>query len=439
MTRRTNGFQRPFNPMQIGTWILLPTLLLQFLFFASPILPLAASIPCTVAVFTCGFLAAFFAYCCCAIDPIDERLRRHLANQENGGTNGASASRNQSLSNEVYAEPEAGPTKFCWVCGIDVNEVSMHCKFCDKCVENFDHHCHWLNTCVGRSNYDYFFRTIGSTLALVLAHGGVLAGLVISFFVQYASKKSGSEIDHDSTLQKSNDWFGAEAGIAITAVNTLFLVIDGSCISLLGQLFLFHIRLRREKITTYAYIVRDGQRKREASREKMQMGRKRIVALNDAKREGKPIRRCLLLAAGCPFVGEYICKPCDPLRCDDKKSDRPSQTERRDVEQSDEIVDVHEKDDEEDEPQQDKQIDVVEVGDCPPSSRGVGDRQYVALSQSNNGNSSYTQQHGSPAEFAPDASVLQTAMEQRQDHRCVEEPGEKGIEFIPISLTNSNV
>ncbi|KAL7520875.1 hypothetical protein ACHAWX_005570 [Stephanocyclus meneghinianus] len=433
MTRRTNGFQRPFNPMQVGTWILLPTLLLQFLFFASPILPLAASIPCTIAVFSCGFFAAFFAYYCCAIDPIDERLRRHLANRENGGTNGTSVSRNQSLSNEVYAEPEAGPTKFCWVCGIDVNEASMHCKFCDKCVASFDHHCHWLNTCIGRSNYDYFFRTVGSTLALVLAHGGVLAGLVVSFFVQYTSKKAGSEIDRASTLQRSNDWFGAEAGVAIAAVNTVFLVIDGSCISLLGQLFLFHLRLRREKITTYAYIVRDGQRKREASREKMQMGRKRIIALNDAKREGKLTRRCFLMAAGCPFVGEYICKPCDPLRYDDKEGVTQSQTDRRDQDKYDEVVDANHRDDEEGTLQQDIHINDVEVGECPPSAHGLGNKQRVENSQSDNGNT-FTPKHDSSVEFVPNTNGLLSAMEHRvEHHRDAEESEEKGIEFIPIS------
>ena len=353
MVRRTNGFQKPFNPMQIGTWILLVVLLLQFGFFATPILPLAASIPCTITVFLCGVSTAYFAYQCCIVDPIDSRLRCHLANQ---GDRSYATKSNQSSTRGVHAEQDGGPTKFCWVCGIDVNEISMHCKFCDKCVMGFDHHCHWLNTCVGKENYEYFFRTVGSTLALVLVHGSVLAGLVISFFVQYSAsqKQTGDEYYDNSTLQRSNDWFGLEAGLVVAIVNVIFLAVDLSCISLLCQLFFFHIRLRREKITTYAYIVRDGQRKHEASREKMQMGRRRIAAIGDAKREGQQVRACLLKAAGCPFVGEFICKPCDPLRLDELSSKKQSNNKK----------DNHK----EARFQQDEQTGTVELGDCPPSN-----------------------------------------------------------------------
>ena len=309
---RRNGFEKPLNPMQVGTWALLPLLLLQFLFFASPILPVAASVPCTIVIFACGFSAAYYAYWVCITDPIDWRLQRHLKEQE-----GASCDHDDNnKANGANCVEDDNDTKFCWVCSIDVHQLSMHCKFCNKCVGTFDHHCHWLNTCVGKANYDFFVRAVGSTLSLVVAHGSILAGLVISFFVQYSDAQNTDDgIASDKPmLDRSNQWFNANAGIFVAIVNLAFVVVDVVCVVLLAQLFLFHMKLRKEGLTTYAYIVRDGQRKRDAAQQKMEFERRRITAIQQAEREGKIIRKWMLTAAGCPFVGENLCRPCDPLR-----------------------------------------------------------------------------------------------------------------------------
>jgi len=249
---------------------------------------------------------------------MDDRLKRHLAQQENGGPEGGNNLENSSNINEN------DPVKFCWVCSIDVHESSMHCKFCNKCVVSFDHHCHWLNTCVGKANYDYFFYTVGSTLSMVIVRGLVLLGLVISFFIQYA-KEMNNGGSAGLTLERSNNWFGLDAGLAVGLVNSVFLVIDLACVILLAQLFLFHIRLRHEGITTYTYIVRDGQRKRDMGRDKMELSRRRVSALQKAEREGDLITKWRLQAAGCPHVGEVICHPCDPLRLEKKEGDQQMQ------------------------------------------------------------------------------------------------------------------
>ena len=48
------------------------------------------------------------------------------------------------------------------------NESSKHCKLCMKCVSGFDHHCRWLNACVGGRNYKAFFIFLTSTYFLLL-------------------------------------------------------------------------------------------------------------------------------------------------------------------------------------------------------------------------------------------------------------------------------
>ncbi|EUB64262.1 putative palmitoyltransferase ZDHHC1 [Echinococcus granulosus] len=43
---------------------------------------------------------------------------------------------------------------FCNICEIKVtDQKTKHCRICNKCVLKFDHHCRWLNTCIGSRNY----------------------------------------------------------------------------------------------------------------------------------------------------------------------------------------------------------------------------------------------------------------------------------------------
>jgi palmitoyltransferase ZDHHC1/11 len=116
--RRVNGLSRPYTAAQISTWVFLPMLVLQFLFFAAPLLPMAASISCSI-IF-CGLAAcsSYFGYLSMKVDPRDPRL----------------------VSNNPIDSFD-GPTKQCWICDAQVGEKSMHCKFCNKCVDHFDHHC----------------------------------------------------------------------------------------------------------------------------------------------------------------------------------------------------------------------------------------------------------------------------------------------------------
>lgn len=62
--------------------------------------------------------------------------------------------------------PETKTDYYCHICqGYLRDEKSKHCGSCNRCSSGFDHHCKWLNNCVGEANYSKFI--IFTVLALL--------------------------------------------------------------------------------------------------------------------------------------------------------------------------------------------------------------------------------------------------------------------------------
>ena len=46
---------------------------------------------------------------------------------------------------------------YCPKCLIKMDFRTKHCVICEKCVDDFDHHCFWVGNCIGKKNFSLFF------------------------------------------------------------------------------------------------------------------------------------------------------------------------------------------------------------------------------------------------------------------------------------------
>lgn len=69
--------------------------------------------------------------------------------------------------------------KLCPTCHIFRGPGVSHCKKCDNCIENFDHHCPWLGNCIGKNNYFYFIIFLIFCNAFVLSNLFTSIGIMI--------------------------------------------------------------------------------------------------------------------------------------------------------------------------------------------------------------------------------------------------------------------
>ncbi|KAK9467307.1 DHHC palmitoyltransferase-domain-containing protein [Lipomyces arxii] len=121
----------------------------------------------------------------------------------------------------------------CWTCHTPKPARSKHCSVCKHCVARMDHHCAWINNCIGYYNYRFFLGFVASNLAMLI-YGSYLTGMVLhgeylrQYFPQgYADAPKWYWADGIKWLRliHSKNWTAAVSSLCMISTLLLPLVI----------------------------------------------------------------------------------------------------------------------------------------------------------------------------------------------------------------------
>jgi len=217
--RRINGFQYPLHPQQICSWIVLAVTVvsIHFLFIpsSSEESQIVLHVFFSLVTLTLLFSMVLASGCDCrdvGIETIQEDVLK------------------------------------CSWCKITFNNPNTkHCSLCNKCIEGFDHHCKWLNQCIGRKNYRYFIVSTSTGCLLSLA---LFFFCLVEIILLYSHEDSS-----ESSLQVNPRFLNAAINPTYFTVSAgIFLVLSGVAAALLIHLCAFHIYICWNGWTTYEYI-----------------------------------------------------------------------------------------------------------------------------------------------------------------------------------------
>ena len=145
----------------------------------------------------------------------------------------------------------------CSTCKLPKPARSKHCSVCDICVARFDHHCIWMNSCIGLYNYKFFLLFLLSHSILCM-YGGTVGLLIFLFQVKKQNLLTG--IFRDSQGHRFRGSWSLVIQY-IVGYQTAFFFVVVLCLMMgvvLGVFFIHHLWLINSNLTTNERMKRES-------------------------------------------------------------------------------------------------------------------------------------------------------------------------------------
>uniref|UniRef100_A0A7S1MS11 Palmitoyltransferase n=1 Tax=Neobodo designis TaxID=312471 RepID=A0A7S1MS11_NEODS len=241
---RRHGFELPLDTWQIWGWWSIVAIFVMYFCVTGPMLPNhAAAFSVTAVMASIGTIV------------IAMKIIMSILPNEDLQTHGP------QLPAATLRDTSLAPTgaSMCSYCRRWTDRSSRHCAVCDKCVIGFDHHCRWLNVCVGSRNYRPFIGFVSATLASLLV------------VVAATAATAADCLGHVDRCRSRLRLMYGEASIEAYLVFAFVLLAYTLCgVGVIGHLWCYHMWLIATGRTTYSHIQEQRERKR-AERERQRL------------------------------------------------------------------------------------------------------------------------------------------------------------------------
>ncbi|XP_028026774.1 probable palmitoyltransferase ZDHHC11 [Bombyx mandarina] len=245
LQRRLNGFQLPLNYLQVLGWIaLIGTALINFIFLIQIQFNELRMI--SLIVYTVLYVSHTIAHVTASmLDPSETELRKMEINII------------PEFDRTIHAHViENGR---CHLCNIQAtSRYTKHCSICNKCVDQFDHHCKWLNNCIGNRNYLPFIASVITAL-MISAFTAALCLTDIVLFLTNPYKLSTGHYNYiNCTISKESYSEFCKISMPLLAFLVLFFIIAIGISCALLHLCCFHVYISYLGVSTYEYVMKSG-------------------------------------------------------------------------------------------------------------------------------------------------------------------------------------